>query len=219
MSESISKHSIKTAWVMIAFTLVGTLALGLMHDKTREPIAEAEAETRMRLFSQVIGQDRYDNDLLHDTIVVPAGGALNNREETLLYRARLANKPSAVVMQVTAPDGYSGDIKLLMAVDVKANVLGVRVIAHRETPGLGDYIDITHDDWIEQFKGTSLALGEDAWAVKKDGGQFVYRTGATITPRAVVKAVHHAVQVFVQQREAIFKLQAQQSLPLGDSAS
>ena len=219
MSESISKHSVKTAWVMIIFTLVGTLALALMHQQTREPIAEAEAETRMRLFSQVISQEAYDNDLLHDTITIPAGGALNNREETLLYRARLANKPSAVVMQVTAPDGYSGDIKLLMAIDMKANVLGVRVIAHRETPGLGDYIDVAHDSWIEHFKGASLALGDDAWAVKKDGGQFVYRTGATISPRAVVKAVHQAVKIFAQQRDAIFKLPAQQSLQLGDPAS
>ncbi len=212
MSESISKHSVKTAWVMVLFTIVGTLALALMHDQTQQPIAQAEQETRMRLFGQVLSHDTYDNTLLQDNITIAAGGMLNNREDTQLYRARLAGKPAAVVMQVTAPDGYSGDIKLLVAIDKQGKVLGVRVIAHRETPGLGDYIDIAHDNWIDMFSGSSLALGEQAWAVKKDGGQFAYKTGATITPRAVVKAVHQALQFYQQHRDQLFSLPKQSEL-------
>lgn len=214
MSDSISKHSVKTAWVMLIFTLLGTLALATLHQLTEQPIAQAENENKMRLFAQVISPQYYDNDLLHDVVMVQAGGALNNREVTALYRARLAGKPSAVVLQTTAPDGYSGDIKLLVAIDQAGTVLGARVIAHRETPGLGDYIDIAHDAWITLFNGSSLALGEQAWAVKKDGGQFVYRTGATITPRAVVKAIHHALQFYQQHQSVIFSLAQQQTLTL-----
>ncbi len=212
MSESISKHSLRTAWVMVIFTVLGTLALAFLHEQTKQPIAQAEDETRMRLFAQVISQQSYDNDLLNDVLLVPAGGALNNREASKLYRARLAGKPSAVVLQTTAPDGYSGDIKILVAIDHAGHILGARVIAHRETPGLGDYIDIAHDDWIDVFQGQSLASGAQAWAVKKDGGQFIYRTGATITPRAVVKALHQALQFYQQHQAELFSLPNQQAL-------
>ncbi len=212
MSESISQHSVKTAKIMVIFTLLGTIALAFVYMQTQQPIAQAEYETRMRLFGQVLSHDAYDNDLFKDYLLIPAGGKLNNRESTELYRASKGGKPVALVMQATAPDGYSGDIKLLIAIDHTGKVLAVRVIAHRETPGLGDYIDIAHDNWIEVFGGSSLALGDEGWAVKKDGGQFIYRTGATITPRAVIKAVHQALQFYHQHRQQIFSLPNQTQL-------
>jgi electron transport complex protein RnfG len=111
-----------------------------------------------------------------------------------------------MVLEALAPDGYSGDIKLLVAVSTNGELVGVRVLAHKETPGLGDYIDIGHSDWIRKnFDGQSLAkTPDDGWRVKKDGGRFDYMAGATITPRAVVKAVHKALKYFVAHRDELF---------------
>jgi electron transport complex protein RnfG len=211
MSESILKHSVKTAMVMIAFTIVGTLSLAIIHQTTEVPISKAEAEVRMGLFAQILVPELYDNDLLQDEIKLPAGGDLGNRDETSIYRARLKDKPTAVILEATAPDGYSGDIKLLVAIKADGEIAGVRVLTHKETPGLGDYIDISHSEWIKQFDGQSLVKRNDeAWFVKKDGGQFEFTTGATITPRAVVKAVHKVLKFYSKNQQAIFETAAGQ---------
>ena len=211
MSESILKHSVKTAMVMIAFTIVGTLSLAIIHQTTEAPISKAEAAVRMGLFAQILVPELYDNDLLQDEIKFPAGGDLGNRDETSIYRARLKDKPSAVILEATAPDGYSGDIKLLVAIKADGEIAGVRVLTHKETPGLGDYIDISHSEWIKQFDGQSLVKRNDeAWFVKKDGGQFDFTTGATITPRAVVKAVHKVLKFYSKNQQAIFETAAGQ---------
>lgn len=213
MSENIVKHAVKTAWVMIAFTLVGTVVLALVHHTTNAPIKQAEDSVRMNLFAQILPTDLHDNALLQDTIKQPAGGELGNRDETLIHRARLKNEPSAVILEATAPDGYSGDIKLLVAIGASGELLGVRVLAHRETPGLGDYIDIAHGNWIKHFNGQSLEkIKDDGWFVKKDGGQFDFVTGATITPRAVVKAVHKVLKFYASHQQAIFETPSGQAL-------
>jgi electron transport complex protein RnfG len=211
MSESILKHSVKTAMVMIAFTIAGTLSLAVIHQTTEAPISKAEAAVRMALFAQILVPELHDNDLLQDEIKLPAGGDLGNRDETSIYRARLKDKPSAVILEATAPDGYSGDIKLLVAIKADGEIAGVRVLTHKETPGLGDYIDIAHSEWIKQFDGQSLVKRNDeAWFVKKDGGQFDFTTGATITPRAVVKAVHKVLKFYSKNQQAIFETAAGQ---------
>jgi electron transport complex protein RnfG len=211
MSESILKHSVKTAMVMIAFTIAGTLSLAIIHQTTEAPISKAEAAVRMALFAQILVPELHDNDLLQDEIKLPAGGDLGNRDETSIYRARLKGKPSAVILEATAPDGYSGDIKLLVAIKADGEIAGVRVLTHKETPGLGDYIDIAHGEWIKQFDGQSLVKRNDeAWFVKKDGGQFDFTTGATITPRAVVKAVHKVLRFYSKNQQAIFETAAGQ---------
>ena len=211
MSESILKHSVKTAMVMIAFTIAGTLSLAVIHQTTEAPISKAEAAVRMALFAQILVPELHDNELLQDEIKLPAGGDLGNRDETSIYRARLKGKPSAVILEATAPDGYSGDIKLLVAIKADGEIAGVRVLAHKETPGLGDYIDIAHSEWIKQFDGQSLVKRNDeAWFVKKDGGQFDFTTGATITPRAVVKAVHKVLKFYSKNQQAIFETAAGQ---------
>lgn len=213
MSENIIKHTAKTTWIMVAFAIVGTLALALVFYTTKAPIAEAEAVVRMNLFSQILPVELHDNDLLQDAVKQPAGGELGNRDETLIYRARLTKTPSAVIMEVTAPDGYSGDIKLLVAIKANGEVLGARVLDHRETPGLGDYIDIAHSDWIKNFDAQSLKkTNDEGWHVKKDGGQFDFVTGATITPRAVIKAVHKALKFYDGHQQAIFETPSGQTL-------
>ena len=108
------------------------------------------------------------------------------------------------MLQPVAPDGYSGKIFLIVAIRSNGEVSGVRVVAHHETPGLGDYIERTKSEWITGFDGQSLSSRrDDDWKVKKDGGQFDYMAGATISPRAVIKAVHKALQYFAQHREQL----------------
>jgi len=205
MTDSVIKHALSTAGIMIGFTVVGTVLLASTFFTTREPIAKSEAAARMELFRQILPESLHDNDLLRDATRIPAGGELNNREKTLAYRARLRGEPSAVILETVAPDGYSGDIKLLIAVRADGTLTAVRVLSHKETPGLGDYIDIAHGDWIKNFDGRSLAQpAEEGWKVKKDNGTFDYMAGATITPRAVVKAVHGALKYFAAHRDEIF---------------
>lgn len=205
MSESIVKHALSTAGIMVGFSIVGTIVLATTFFSTRAPIAESERQAKLKLFEQVLPPSMHDNDLLKDGVKIAAGGDLGNRDETLAYRARLNGQPSAVVLESVAPDGYSGDIKLLIAVRSDGELLGVRVVSHKETPGLGDYIDIGRSDWIRKsFDGQSLTkTNEDGWRVKKDGGQFDYMTGATITPRAIVKAVHKALTYFAAHRDEL----------------
>lgn len=213
MNVTILKHAVKTAWVMIAFTIICTFGLSIIHLSTKAPILKAEADFRMRLFGQILPVAMYDNDLLHDAIKQNAGGDLGNRDETMIHRARLKNEPAAVILEATAPDGYSGDIKLLVAIKSTGEIVGVRVLDHKETPGLGDYIDIGHGDWIKNFDAQSLAKTKDeAWFVKKDGGHFDFMTGATITPRAVVKAVHKVLKFYQSHQQAIFDTPLGQAL-------
>ena len=213
MKQTILKHAVKTAWVMVAFTVVSTLGLAIVHHTTKAPISKAEAAVRMSLFGQILPTDLYDNDLLQDAIKQPAGGDLGNRDATMIHRARLKSAPAAVILEATAPDGYSGDIKLLVAIKATGEIVGVRVLDHKETPGLGDYIDIAHSDWIKNFDAQSLAKTKDeAWLVKKDGGQFDFTTGATITPRAVIKQVHKVLKFYQAHQQAIFATASGQAL-------
>lgn len=211
MSETIFKHSFSTAAIMAGFSVLGTVLLVFTVMSTREPIAASEREAKKALLEQVLSADQHDNDLLLDTVAIPAGGDLGNRDETLAYRGRKGGQASAVILETTAPDGYSGDIKLLIGILADGEISGVRVLAHRETPGLGDYIEVQRSDWIKKnFDGQSLDKTKDAaWKVKKDGGSFDYMAGATITPRAVVKATYKALKYFAAHREELFAVSAQ----------
>lgn len=206
MPETILKHAAKTAFTLVAFALTFTLLMTVVYQVTKEPIAQSEAAARIALFQQVVAQDRYDNDVLNDTINIAPNDLLGNKKPTTASIARMGIKPVAVILEAVAVDGYSGKIKLLIAVNHDGSISGVRVLTHTETPGLGDYIDIAKSKWIKLFDGESLLKTSDSnWRVKKDGGHFDYRAGATITPRAVVKAVHKALQYFNENKEALFK--------------
>ena len=205
MAESLFKHTVKTVVIMATFTLVGTLGLAFIHEQSKGKIEVNEAIEKMKSFAQVLPANVYDNKLLEDFVTVPAGGELNNRDATKIYVARLAGIATAVILETTTHDGYSGDIKLLMAVRNDGSISGVRVIAHKETPGLGDYIDILHGDWIKSFDHLSLTTRPSAqWKVKKDGGQFDYMAGATITPRAVVNITQAALHYVEANKAQLF---------------
>lgn len=200
------KHAFSTAGVMVVFSVVCTVLMAYIYTTTKAPIAESERQAKLKLFEQVLPASLHDNDLLKDTVKIKAGGELDNPDETDAYLAKLHGVPSAVILEAVAPDGYSGNIKLLIAVKANGELAGVRVLAHRETPGLGDYIDLAHSDWIKKnFDGQSLAkTNTDGWHVKKDGGKFDYMAGATITPRAVVKATHKALQYVAAHQQELF---------------
>ena len=205
MSEAILKHASKTALTLIAFSLVFTALLVYVFNLTKSPIEQAEAKARLSLFGQIVPPNTHDNDLLKDAISIAPTELLGNTQAIIANRARVNNAPQAVILEAIAHDGYSGDIKLLIAIKYDGSIAGVRVLKHTETPGLGDYIDILKGNWIKLFDGESLIkVSNENWSVKKDGGQFDYMAGATITPRAVVKAVHKALQYFEANKQSLF---------------
>lgn len=174
--------------------LVAAVLLAGVHTLTREPIAEAERRVALQALGLVLPAGRYDNDPLADAVQVQAPAWLG-QPASQVRRARLAGAPSALVIEATAPDGYAGPIRLLVSVAADGRVLGVRITAHRETPGLGDRIEARRGDWIHGFRGR--ALGDPApagWAVRRDGGDFDQFAGATVTPRAVVAAVRRTLE-------------------------
>lgn len=199
------KHALKTAITMIAFAFVGTSLLAFVFQITRAPIEASEKEARLALFKQILPENAYDNELLKETVQIAPNELLGNRQPTTANVAKLKHKTAGVILEAVAHDGYSGDIKLLIAIRADGSISGVRVLAHKETPGLGDYIDITHGNWIKLFNDESVnKTPAEKWQVKKDGGKFDYMVGATITPRAVVKAVLKAVQFYEMNKQSLF---------------
>ncbi|MES1987128.1 MAG: electron transport complex subunit RsxG [Pseudomonadota bacterium] len=205
MQETIFKHAIKTAITLVAFAFVGTAMLAYVFNITRAPIEASEKEARLALFKEILPESTYNNDLLKDTVEIAPNEQLGNRQPTVANIAKLNNKTAGVILEAIAHDGYSGDIKLLIAIRADGSISGVRVLAHKETPGLGDYIEVARGSWIKLFNEESVnKTPATQWQVKKDGGKFDYMVGATITPRAVVKAVFKALQFYDANNTTLF---------------
>jgi Na+-translocating ferredoxin:NAD+ oxidoreductase subunit G len=208
MQESIFKHAIKTALTLVAFAFIGTAMLAYVFGITRAPIEANEREARLALFKQILPVNTYDNDLLKESVKIAPNDLLGNRLPAEANIAKLNGKTAGVILEAMAHDGYSGDIKLLIAIRADGSISGVRVLTHKETPGLGDYIDIAHGNWIKLFDDESVnKTPTEKWLVKKDGGKFDYMVGATITPRAVVKAVFKSLQFFEMNKQALFAIE------------
>jgi electron transport complex protein RnfG len=192
----------QTIFVMLLFGLIFSAFLSFFYEKTNPIILKSEAEAKERLLLQVITKDLYDNDLSKDFIEILPNPYLKNKLSTKAYLAKKSNEVQAVILETRAPDGYSGDIYLLVGINRQGEIIGSRVIKHQETPGLGDYIDIRKGKWIEIFKEASLKIySEKDWGVIKDNGKFDYVAGATITPRAVIKAIHNALIYFEYNKQ------------------
>jgi electron transport complex protein RnfG len=203
--KRIVRSSLQTAVNLGFFAVIGTAILASVFFLTRDAIVKSEEAEKLKLIQQIVPSALFDNDVIQDTVLVADDPLLGNGDSTLAYRARLKGQDSAVVLEAIAPDGYSGKIRLILAVRANGELAGVRVVAHKETPGLGDYIELPKSPWIKGFDGKSRETYTDAdWKVKKDGGKFEYMAGATITPRAVVKAVNKALVYFWQNREKLF---------------
>jgi electron transport complex protein RnfG len=197
-----------TALLLLLFAMFGTGIVAFTYKNTRSTIAANERAALLRNLNELIPAGRYDNALLHDSISVRNPELLGTDERVTVYRARKEGQPVAAILAPIAPDGYSGDIKLLVAINVDGTLAGVRVTGHRETPGLGDGIEAARGDWILGFTGRSLTNPDEKhWAVKKDGGAFDQFTGATITPRAVVKAVKKSLIYYKRHQQTVFAAQ------------
>ena len=200
----------RTATILFVFVIVFTGLLAGAYIWTKPALEASAAEEKMKMIDEVLPRSAYDNDLLKDTVALPASPLLGTDEETLAYRARKGSQPVALVFEAVAPDGYSGKIRLILAVNFDGSIAGVRVTQHKETPGLGDYVEPKKDKnkerpWITQFNGHAYASTTDKeWKVKKDGGHFDSVAGATVTPRAVIKAVRKATKYVAENQAQLY---------------
>lgn len=192
-----------------------TMGLGIFAVITAGLIAVTQLQTEERIegniklakskaLHEIITPDMHDNELIEDTVTVDDTGLVADEGAQEAYIARNEGEAIAVILPAVAPDGYTGKIKSIVGIMADGTIAGVRVLTHQETPGLGDKIEVKKSDWIQQFAGKSSQSPEaELWAVRKDGGEFDQLTGATITPRAVVKSVHRALTYFDENRERL----------------
>lgn len=197
LGQSITRNAIGLA--LFAVITAGTIAL--THAFTQERIQDQVRQAESGALLEILPEDQHDNDLLQDTVNVGPSDKLGLKSEAKAHIARQDGAVSGIILPAVAPNGYSGEIRMLVGIDDSGEILGVRVTQHRETPGLGDKVETKKSDWIYSFNGKSLeSIPNDQWAVVKDSGQFDQFTGATITPRAVVSAVHGALRYFEENR-------------------
>lgn len=188
MTFGASRHAIVLGLFCLGFGLV----LALTNEVTANDIAQRATEDRLNSLSQVLPTELYDTSPLDNVVTMTDAEG----KEVPVYRARKDGRIAGVAYEIRG-SGYAGEIRLMMGVDADGRILGVRVLAHKETPGLGDKIELKKGDWILRFTGLSLDEPPEAqWKVKKDGGQFDQFAGATITPRGVVAAVHRGLEFF-----------------------
>jgi electron transport complex protein RnfG len=199
------RNILTTTVILVLFAIIGTGLVAYTYQQTEEQIAENERQALLQSLRAIIPPDKYDNEIFTDTVQVQAPQMLGSPRPITVYRARKDGKPVAAALTPVAPDGYNGAIKLLVGIYYDGTVAGVRVVSENETPGLGDAIEADRSDWIFSFSGKSLGKPpESKWAVKRDGGVFDQFTGATITPRAVVKAVRKTLVYYRDHRDQLF---------------
>ncbi|CAM4428256.1 electron transport complex subunit RsxG [Vibrio agarivorans] len=192
------------ALILVIFACASTGLVAVTNLATKDTIAEQQQKQLLRVLNQVIPTRMHDNNLYQACTLV-TDPLLGTNEAQPAYLATLNGQPSAVAIEAVAPDGYNGTIRIVVATDMNGKILGSRVLAHQETPGLGDKIDLRVSEWILAFAGQFVTESNlDDWKVRKDGGKFDQFTGATITPRAVVSAVKNATLYLNQNREALF---------------
>jgi electron transport complex protein RnfG len=195
----------KNGLLLFMFAIITAGILAFTHEETKDEIKASQDAAAKKALLEIIPQARFDNDLLLDTLTIPesAHGLLGALSDEVIYVARKENKIIAVIVPAIAPDGYNGDVKMIAGVNTDGSIAGVRVLTHKETPGLGDKIDIKKSQWVNSFIGRSLNNPtENRWKVKKNGGDFDQFTGATITPRAVVTRIYKILQ-FVESNETL----------------
>jgi electron transport complex protein RnfG len=186
------------------FALISTSLLSLTNLATKEAIAESERQSLLKNLIQILPPELFDNDLLQSSREFN-DILLGHSKPARLYRAKKAHKTVAIIISTQAPNGYNGRIKLLVGVMKDGSIAGVRVSSHRETPGLGDDIELSKSEWVLSFNGHSLKnTAFNQWRVKKDGGIFDQFTGATITPRAVVKSLASTLLYVEKNHHSLF---------------
>ena len=219
-SSQSMKHSIvKNGLILGLFALVSTGLIVVTHLLTKDKIAKEIELSLIRQLTQIVPSKNYDNDVYQDCIIVKDLSLLGSNDDQKVYRMRNKGNDFALMITSVAPDGYSGKITIALTVSINGKILGANILTHQETPGLGDKIERSKSDWINQFNGLSLKqLDKEKWQVRKDGGQFDSLTGATITPRAVIKAVYKTLQ-FVESNQLKVFSQLSNCYLLKDSES
>lgn len=192
------KNAVYHGILLGGFTTLATALLVVGNISTSETIELRLAEDLQASLSQVLPAALHDNNLLDNRLSIQ-----HENREVIVYQGIKNGQTTAIAYSVSG-QGYAGEIKLIMGIKANGEVLGVRVLSHAETPGLGDRIEVEKDDWIYSFDGLSLQkLAADKWHVKKDGGDFDQFSGATITPRAVVKAVKQGLDLFTAHQDEL----------------
>jgi electron transport complex protein RnfG len=201
---------VRALGALVLLALLAALVAGIAQRLTGARIVENQRRDALAVLHSVLPADVHDNDLLTDVMEAVDGELLGSTRPHRIYRARMGGTPAGVVMEVTARGGYGGPIELLVGIRADGRVAAVRIGANHETPGIGDGVE--RKDWISQFDGRSLTdPPPEDWLVKRDGGHFDELTGATITPRAVVKGVYNALRYYQLHEKEIY---ATPSLPL-----
>ena len=196
--------------VLALFAAVTSIAIGWTYLTTKGQIDFEVRRSEARQLLEVFPANTHDNEIVDDTFELDAETPLLGIRETRRgYRVRINGDVIGVILPTTARDGYSGDIRALVGVRQDGTVAGVRVVAHRETPGLGDKVDIRKSDWVKDFSSRSLTdPALPGWNVKKDGGVFDQFTGATVTPRAVILATRRALEYADLHKAKLFETEA-----------
>jgi len=203
-----SKTAFLNAYTLGTFAIAAALILGLVYVGTKDRIDASRTLAEQSALLEVIGDYPHSNDLLIDRLELTSDeiNALNTNESSQIYVIRNQGRVTGFIFPATAPDGYSGNINILVGLSVAGQLLGVRVIEHKETPGLGDKVDLKKSDWILSFTGKSLSNPSiEGWAVTKDGGNFDSFTGATITPRAMVRRILSVLEYYQLNRPSLIE--------------
>ena len=198
------RPGLRAALLLGSFALLGSALVSFTHRITEPVIRHNERQMLLTLLEGLLPRDRHDDAIIGDTLRIHDPTLLGTSESITVYRAYHDGEPLAVFATPVAPDGYGGSIRLLVATHADGTLAGVRVLGHRETPGLGDAIEATRSDWIHGFR--NRALGDPPlanWAVRRDGGAFDQLTGATISARAVVRAVRDWLRYFAAHRRQL----------------
>ena len=206
MSES---SILKTGLTLAVIGAICTSLVAATYQSTKDRIAANDKALLEQSLAPALSGIFFDSGMTESRLVLRPPHDLPGNDPAIIYRVFAGDEPVAALFAVTARDGFSGPIRVLVGVGYDGSVTGVRILQHRETPGLGDKIESTRSDWVYQFDGRSLGdPAVERWAIRGDGGEFDQLTGASVTPRAVVKAVRETLIYFDAHREEIFSMPA-----------
>ena len=199
----------KTGLTLAFIAAICTALVAATYQLTAERIAANEKALLEQSLAPALSGIFYEGSVSESRVVIPPPHDLPGSGAAIIYRVFADEEPVAALFVVSARDGFSGPIRILLGIEYDGTVTGVRILQHRETPGLGDRIESTRSDWVLQFDGRSM--GDPVvtgWAIKKDGGEFDQLTGASVTPRAVIKAIRDTLIYFDEHRDAVFAMAA-----------
>jgi electron transport complex protein RnfG len=192
--------------VLAVFAVLCAAALSIGAKLSAARIAHNERAWFEAQINALVPHELFDNDLLQDRTLVRAPQALGTRNPVAVYRARMKGLPTAAIINSVAPDGYGGPIELLVALNYAGTVLGVQVLSHHETPGMGNDFELPGSTWLDAFRGHALHSPETpGWNVRKDGGQFEQFTSATVSPRAIIQEVQRTLDYYRSNRTQLFQ--------------